>query len=338
MIGGGERYPMWLADEMAHQVPTTLVTFGSKRRSFQRGSLQVEVYPVRRFASGAKWDPVSIRFVGVLRHYDVVHVHQFRTFVSNLSVTSAAFLNKRVFLTDHGGSALHLPDTSLLGKLVDGVLPVSQFSQLELHLDRPTRVIGGGVPDEMLAPLEHRERLGVLFVGRLLPHKGVEYLIKAVEPDVPLVVIGRAYDDVYFERLQQLAAGKSVRFITDAGDDTLADCYRQAVVTVLPSVYTDEDGRTAAAPELLGLALLESMACGTPVICTDVGGMPEFVDDGITGYIVPPNDIEALRERIHRLIADASLARQMGLRARDFVQQNSTWAHVVDRCLDAYEA
>lgn len=338
MIGGGERYPVWLAAAMAQQVPTTLVTFGSKRQSFRRGNLHVEVYPVRRFASGANWDPVSVRFVRELVHSDVVHVHQFRTLVSTVAITSAALLNKRVFVTDHGGVGLHLSETALVGNLVDGVLPVSNFSRLELHLDRPTSVIGGAVPDEMLTSIENRDRQGVLFVGRLLPHKGVDYLIRAIGPDVPLVVIGRAYDDAYFERLQQLAAGKRIRFVTDADDSRLAEGYREAAVTVLPSVNTDEERRTIAAPELLGLALLESMACGTPVICTDVGGMPEVVDNGFDGYIVPPKDVEALRDRIQGLIADPSGARQMGLRARDKVLKNYTWRHVVDRCCDAYEA
>jgi glycosyltransferase involved in cell wall biosynthesis len=336
IIGGGERYPTWLATAMADVVPTTLVTFGPKRHSLRNGRLDIEVYPTRRFVSGVKWDPVSWRFVRELVRADVVHCHQFRTFVSAVAITAGAVLKKRVFVTDLGAVAFHFSDNSLLGGLVDGSLPISEFSHRTLDLGCPTHVIGGAVPSEMLAPTEETEREGVLFVGRLLPHKGVDYLIEAADPETRLVLIGRNYDDRYFERLKRLAAGKHVQFVTDADDLVLRDAYGHAMVTVLPSVYTDFEGRTIAAPELLGLILLESMACGTPVICTDVGGMPEFVEDGVTGFVVRPNDAQALRERLGYLRANPSVARLMGTRAREQVLQRHTWPRVVSRCLDAY--
>jgi glycosyltransferase involved in cell wall biosynthesis len=336
IIGGGERYPTWLATAMADVVPTTLVTFGPTRRSFRSGRLEIEVYPARRFISGLKWDPVSWRFVRQLARADVVHCHQFRTFVSAVAMTAGAVLKKRVFVTDLGAVAFHFSDDSALGELVDGSLAISEFSDRTLALGRPSHVIGGAVPDEMLAPTDVSDREGVLFVGRLLPHKGVDYLIEAADRETRLVLIGRNYDAQYFETLQRLAAGKHVQFVTDAEDDVLREAYRHAMVTVLPSVYTDFEGRTIAAPELLGLTLLESMACATPVICTDVGGMPEFVDDGVTGFVVRPNDAEALRECIRYLNANPSVARLMGTRARERVLEQHTWSHVVSRCLDAY--
>jgi glycosyltransferase involved in cell wall biosynthesis len=338
IIGGGERYPTWLARAMADAVPTTLVTFGPTRRSMRRGHLTIEVYPTRRFVSGVPWDPISWRFVRELARADVVHCHQYRTFVSTIAIMAGVALKKRVFVTDLGAVTFHFADSSSLGELVDGSLPISQFSARTLDLGRPAHVIGGGVPDEMLAATDDADCETVLFVGRFLPHKGVDYLIEAADPETPLVLIGRNYDDRYFETLQLRAAGKHVRFVTDADDDFLRDAYRHAMVTVLPSVYTDFEGRTIAAPELLGLTLLESMACGTPVICTDVGGMPEFVEDGVTGFVVPPNDAEALRDRIRHLRANPSVARLMGTRARERVLREHTWPHVVSRCLDAYRA
>ncbi|TMF60370.1 MAG: glycosyltransferase family 1 protein, partial [Chloroflexi bacterium] len=62
----------------------------------------------------------------------------------------------------------------------------------------------------------------------------------------------------------------------------------------------------------LGLTLLESMAVGTPVVCTAVGGMPEYVHDGVSGFIVPPNDPATLRDRLRRLLEDPVLDRRMG--------------------------
>jgi glycosyltransferase involved in cell wall biosynthesis len=82
-------------------------------------------------------------------------------------------------------------------------------------------------------------------------------------------------------------------------------------MTVSASVYRDLDGKVWPNSELLGLTLLESMAVGTAVVCTDVGGMPEYVVDGTTGFIVPPNDAGAMRAAVQRLIGDSELARRM---------------------------
>jgi D-inositol-3-phosphate glycosyltransferase len=77
------------------------------------------------------------------------------------------------------------------------------------------------------------------------------------------------------------------------------------------------------------------MAVGTPVICTDVGAMPEYVVDGETGYVVPPNDPQSLRQRIVSLLDDPSAAKRMGRSGHRHVQQ-FTWARVAERTLEVY--
>jgi D-inositol-3-phosphate glycosyltransferase len=78
------------------------------------------------------------------------------------------------------------------------------------------------------------------------------------------------------------------------------------------------------------------MACGTPVIVTNVGGMSEVVVDGVTGYLVPPNDPAAIRAKLRLLIENPSLARQLGEAARHRILERFTWDRVAERCLDAY--
>jgi glycosyltransferase involved in cell wall biosynthesis len=106
---------------------------------------------------------------------------------------------------------------------------------------------------------------------------------------------------------------------------------------VLPSVYVDRYGGRSEVPELLGLVLVEAMACGAPAICTDVASMPEVVVDGVTGFIVPPNDPAALRERLLWIRDHPERAREMGQAGRRRVLEQFTWQSVVRRCLDAYE-
>jgi glycosyltransferase involved in cell wall biosynthesis len=78
------------------------------------------------------------------------------------------------------------------------------------------------------------------------------------------------------------------------------------------------------------------MASGTPVIASRVGGLPEVVEDGVTGYLVAPGDVEALRERIERLLDDRPLASRMGALGRDRVLARWTWAQCAQRCLAVY--
>jgi glycosyltransferase involved in cell wall biosynthesis len=107
---------------------------------------------------------------------------------------------------------------------------------------------------------------------------------------------------------------------------------------VLPSVYRDELGGNTRVPELLGQALLEAMACETPVVCTNVASMPEIVQDGVSGFVVPPNDPSALREKLMWLRDHPERARQMGAAGRQRVLERFTWDQVVSRCLRIYAA
>src|SRR5262249_24912402 len=92
-----------------------------------------------------------------------------------------------------------------------------------------------------------------------------------------------------------------------------------AWVTVLPSVYCDCYGITHVAPELMGFTLLESMACGTPAICSRVGVMPEYVADGETGFVFDTYD--ELTARLRLLAASPALVERMGTRARLVIER-----------------
>ncbi len=181
-------------------------------------------------------------------------------------------------------------------------------------------MIKGGVDGAHFTPPRVRpSRDRILYVGRLLPHKGIDRLITALPPGLPLTVCGRPYHPEYFEVLKGLSAGKDVTFITDADDDATLELYRRAWVNVLPSVYRDYYGQTHLAPELMGFTLLEAMACGTPAICSNVAGMPEYVIDGVTGYVF--DDLPTLTDRLTRLATDPGLVERLGRQARLAVEQ-----------------
>jgi glycosyltransferase involved in cell wall biosynthesis len=97
----------------------------------------------------------------------------------------------------------------------------------------------------------------------------------------------------YFDKLRELADGYAVRFETNCSDEAIVDAYRRAVVTVIPSVGEKDGGPS---PELMGFTVLESQACGTPVICSDAGPMQEFISEGKTGWVFSAGDAKGLGE------------------------------------------
>src|SRR6185437_5215459 len=94
-------------------------------------------------------------------------------------------------------------------------------------------------------------RAGVLSVGRLLPHKGANYVIEAIRPEVPLTVVGRRYEERYCELLTELSRGKKVTIVTEATDADVLRCYQTSQVMVFASVNKTIYGHESGLPELL---------------------------------------------------------------------------------------
>jgi glycosyltransferase involved in cell wall biosynthesis len=341
VFGGAERYVSGLARELSRTEATTLVTIGPRRVSERAGRLRIETHPFLALVRGVRHNPFALGFLKSLAGVDIIHCHGYSTLSTDLSVLFARLTRKKVFITDHGGGAdVSLTRWANVADLADGLLMVSEFASRSFGASRTARtIVYGGVDVERFSPGPRRVGGGtVLFVGRLLPHKGVNYLIEAMDPHTPLRIVGQPYDRRYHEHLRQLADGKNVTFVSGAGDDDLVNEYRSSSLVVLPSVYEDIYGHRSPRPELLGLAALEAMACGVPVLCTSVGGLPEVVEDGRTGFVVPPNDAGALAARIALVREQPDRLRRMGERARARVLDRFTWARVAQRCLTAYAA
>jgi glycosyltransferase involved in cell wall biosynthesis len=337
-FGGGERYALELASALARRVPTRLVTFAARERRERIGDLEICVHRPLRYVRGARFNPLSFGFLRDLADVDVVHCASWNTLVSDFAVLWGKLTGKRVYVTDVGGGAsFTLAGWLGLGRLVNGFLLIAPQGGHSFERWRSRwSVILAGIDTQRFAPRAEVPREGVLFVGRLVPHKGVDVLIQAVDAGVPLRIVGRPYDHGYYELLRGLARGKRVVFITDASDDQIVSYYQSAAIAVLPSVTRTVYGERAPLPELLGFALLEAMSCGAAVVCTDVGALAEVVVDGECGYVVPPGDIAALRDRLQRLLQQPALAARLGGAARRRIEDRFTWERVAQRCLQAY--
>ncbi|MDP1709472.1 MAG: glycosyltransferase family 4 protein, partial [Candidatus Komeilibacteria bacterium] len=197
-----------------------------------------------------------------------------------------------------------------------------------------------------------RERI-VLFVGVLdSAHyfKGVEYLIRAItlirhperrsegsrglsrDPSAPLrfaqddgvklIIVGDGNLRAHYEKVaKDLDVADKVIFAGAAGGQTLVDYMQKAAVTVLPS--TDS--------ESFGIVLVESLACGTPVIASDLPGVRSVFENNISGFIVPPGDSVALAEKIKYILNNSEPARAMGSAGRKLVEDKYDWQKIGKR-------
>jgi glycosyltransferase involved in cell wall biosynthesis len=343
LLGGGERYPVELARALARHADIELVTFGSRPGAVRdpSGLLVRTLRPVGH-GRGHPVHPFAPQLPWALDGADLVHTHHTRSAPSRVAAVAAWLRGQRLVTTDHGlGGGGWL---GLLPAMFDRFLTVSRFSASVLGVPaHRTRVVYGGADPQRFAADPALRRDGVLYVGRLTPHKGIDRLIRALPDGARLTVAGTGGHDArlperdYPLLLRELARDRDVTFPGAVSDIALPALHRGAAVFVLPTVKQDCYGRSFAISELLGLSVLEAMASGTPVIASRLDGLPEVVRDGETGFLVTPGDIGELRDRVALLLGDRALAARMGERGRALVLEQFTWEACAQRCLGAYE-
>lgn len=234
---------------------------------------------------------------------------------------------------------------------------LAEQSQLEFLYganSKKLRVIPPGVDLSRFYPIprdEAREFIGVpvknrmiLFVGRIEPLKGLETLIRAVAwmqeasellccPH-SLVIVGGDPEEselsvnAEMARLQNLVKSLGVRdfvlFLGKRDQESLPYYYSAADVVVVPSHY-----------ESFGMVALEAMACGTPVVASQVGGLAFLVQDGITGFVIPDGEPEILGNRLKEIILNADLRDRLGQQAH-LLAQSYSWERIAGEIRSVY--
>ncbi|HUK41578.1 MAG TPA: glycosyltransferase [Candidatus Acidoferrales bacterium] len=171
----------------------------------------------------------------------------------------------------------------------------------------------------------------IVYVGVLIPRKGIHHLINAfvqVAHDFPharLVIVGDEANRFYAAELKEQAKAWGlngrIQFVPEMSQAEFAISLRTACVFVLPSIS-----------EGLGRVVLEAMATGTPVIGSDVGGIPDMIQDGQTGFLVSPADEQALAQKLRWVLEHPEESQAMGRRARCFAEGFFS----TDRYVDSY--
>jgi D-inositol-3-phosphate glycosyltransferase len=305
-------------------------------------------------------------------HYDVIHSHYWMSgiaagLLSNLWPgtpilqmfhTLGEMKNRVARSEEEREGAYRLDGERQVMRRVDRIVAATLAEQAQLEWlykvnSSKVVIIPPGVDTCHFYPIppdEARQYIGlpsdsrmVLFVGRIEPLKGLDTLIKAMSclrcsdigDQVYLVIIGGDPNGdsmkmtAEMTRIQELCdnlcMGKLVVFLGKRGQDTLPYYYSAAEALVMPSHY-----------ESFGMVALEAMACGTPVIASQVGGLAFLVQDGLTGYHVPADDTDALCEKLTELLGDESLRTKMGSAAAEYAQQYD-WSKIAVQIMEVYQ-
>jgi D-inositol-3-phosphate glycosyltransferase len=304
--------------------------------------------------------------------YDLIHSHYWLSGLAGLDLreswnipliqmfhTLAVMKDRVARNAEEEPSKLRIDSEGQLLRKADRVVAATpaEVAQIQwLYREETSRVvvIPPGVDTSRFYPIPKDEAKGfigvpcpdrmLLFVGRIEPLKGIDILIEAVgilqseglldEHPYCLAVIGgdaqisheQMTDEM--DRLQSL--GKSlgvhdlITFLGKRDQDTLQYYYSAAEVVIVPSHY-----------ESFGLVALEAMACGTPVVASETGGLAFLIKDGETGFHVPTADPKALAERLRTIIRDDALRERLGKQAAEYAQAYA-WSKVIEQVIDLY--
>lgn len=198
---------------------------------------------------------------------------------------------------------------------------------LKKYFDK-LEIVSPGVDINRFHMLEYSYKKGntILFVGRLdkeSQHKGLNYLLDALKivlnmlPELKLIVVGNGnYINHYKKLVLSIGLMDSVIFTGFLEDGELSSYYNKSDVLVLPS-YNMAEG--------FGMVLIEAQACGTPVIGTNVGGIPYAINDGETGLIVPHSDPQSIANAILKILVNENIKKEMGMKGYERVRKEFTW-------------
>lgn len=222
------------------------------------------------------------------------------------------------------------------------IVTVSESSRRDIELEygvprSRVHIVPVGVDTDLFRPIPGVERVP----GRLITTasadvamKGLRFLLEAMaklraDRDVSLVVVGKAKENGRTAgTLDRLGLEGAVEFVSGLPDQRIYELYSEADLAVVPSLY-----------EGFSLPAIEAMACGVPVVATTGGALPEVIGaDGVTGYLVPPGDPEALARKIAVALDDPAGRTRVGAAGRQRVVEQWSWRVTAERTVDQYRA
>ena len=307
--------------------------------------------------SGLYISPKMMRELKRLQDYDIIHMHEYRTFQNVLAYYYAKKCKKPYVITAHG-SIPRVVERFLLKELFDEVIgykilreasKLIALSHFEMKQYIGTGVSKGkvvivpnGIDTQLIDNLPKsgtfKEKFGlngdaslILYVGRIHRRKGISFLLEAFarlnDPNVVLVIAGSGdgYMSALREKVTCLKIGRSVKFTGFISERDKLAAYVDSDVVVYPGIY-----------EAFPIVPLEAALCSRPVIVSDDSVMAEIVTDGGFGFSAEYGDISRLRDLLFAVLKDSEMAEEMGRKGRHLVKRNYDWKNVVSQLENVY--
>ncbi len=335
--GGGEQYVLDLATEFASKGND--VTIVARNINAVTGRFKDAGLSVTTMALKGATDLISpVRLARLIGHGEpvIIHVHNFKDATTALRArTLSRNRNVRIVMTRH----LIKPAKrkSLYNKL-DAMIFVSHLAKNEFMSTSPVidatkvHVIHNSIKLQRPTECHHaNNELTIMFHGRLSPEKGIDTLLRAFAlADIPharLIIAGGGNEE-YVKELQTIAdkAGISQQITWTGHVTDIHPLIARADIGVCPSKWR----------EPFGLAVIEYMAHGKPVITTNNGAQPEYLTNGIDGIMTPPDDVEALATAIKSL-SDAGQRQAIGKAAQKTFEGRLAYPIFIERIENVYK-
>jgi len=286
-------------------------------------------------------------WLAMTRRFDAVHVHW--PFPHGMMGQVAAFINRAPLVIMSHGAEFALARRKpwikpfLRQSLRAADLRIANSSDTARHVEEISSCdctvlpYGTTVSSTLVQP-QTNDKPRVLFTGRLIERKGLEYLLQAVpsvlqQHDAKFIITGNGDQRPRLEALcSELGLEQAVEFVGFLSKEDLQTEYARCDVWVNPGIvdsWGDAEG--------LGVGSIEAYNYHKPVIASAVGGIPDTVIDGETGYLVPQKDITALASAICNLLAQPEKARQFGRNGYQFALRTFSWDRIIEKMELLYE-
>lgn len=322
--------------------------------SFEKAEIEgVNVHyikPIRRELSANASDAKSLSYMIRARRAkkiidsikpDILHAH----YATGYGLTGALCSFKPYIISTWGSDIFLAPKKNLLFRYIlkhnfkkaDFITATSRdlTKETSLYTDKKVMTIPFGVDTEVFKSRkdEKQEALTVGIVKSLEEVYGVSYLIEAFAEvcgkygNMKLLIAGSGPLRQSLEQLcQKLHIEDRVLFLGKIPNREIPSVLNRMDIFVMPSLS-----------ESFGVSILEAEACEIPVIATEVGGIPEVVHDGKTGFLVKPGDVKGISSKLELLIENSSLREEMGKYGRKYVEENYDWKDCVEKMHQLYQ-
>jgi len=294
------------------------------------------------------------RGIKYARKSNIIHVHW--PIAGLVGMLFKKFFGKKYVVTVYGVEVYVGKFTFLIKSILknaDYIICISDYTRSRTPIRRAENsecVISLGIDhvrfNRTVRNESPREKLGIsdtekiiFSIGRLIERKGFPYLIKAMEivcgkePDAKLIIGGKGPEkDELVDLIHELKLEQNVKMAGYISNELLPYYYASADVFVIPSII-DSGGDT----EGLGLVTVEAMACETPVIGTNVGGITDVIDDGETGFLVEQKNPEEIAEKIISYLENPEKARQFALAGAKKAREVFNWETYTRKTIEIYE-